>query len=154
MLDNELAALCGVETGHFNRAMKRNAAPFPADVALRLTHEEWEALGCQIGTLKTGGRGQRRKDFPRVFTEHGAILAATVLNSARAVAPSVHVVRAFARIRREVLASSRLEARLQIIGKNLLTHDAGLGGLYPKIRPLLLPPPEPPRRAIGCHTEN
>lgn len=76
MLDSELALLYGVETGQFNRAMKRNAARFPADFAFRLTLEEWASLRCQIGTLKTGGRGQHRKYLPQVFTEHGAIMAA------------------------------------------------------------------------------
>ncbi|MBU6402061.1 MAG: ORF6N domain-containing protein [Verrucomicrobia bacterium] len=64
MLDSELALLYGVETGHFNRAMKRNAARFPADFTFRLTREEWEALRCQIGTLKTASRGQHRKYKP------------------------------------------------------------------------------------------
>lgn len=117
MLDSELALLYGVQTGQFNRAMKRNAARFPADFAFRLTLEEWAALRCQIGTLKTGGRGQHRKYLPQVFTEHGAIMAATVLNGARAVSMSVYLVRAFV-----------------------------------KIRPLLLPTPEPSRRRIGFHT--
>lgn len=152
MLDSELALLYGVETGQFNRAMKRNAARFPADFAFRLTQEEWAALRCQIGTLKTGGRGQHRKYLPQVFTEHGAIMAATVLNSARAVSMSVYVVRAFVQIRRELLANSTLEARLQKIEKTLLGHDAGLRDLYQKIRPLLLPTAEPPRRRIGFHT--
>lgn len=154
MLDSELALLYGVETRQFNRAMKRNAARFPADFAFRLTQEEWAALRCQIGTLKTGGRGQHRKYLPEVFTGHGAIMAATVLNSARAVAMSVYVVRAFVRIRRELLANSTLEARLQRIEKTLLAQDAGLRDLYRKTKPLLLPPPETPRRAIGFHAKD
>lgn len=151
MLDTELALLYGVETGQFNRAMKRNAARFPSDFAFHVTKDEWETLRCQIGTLKPAGRGQHRKYLPQVFTEHGAIMAATVLNSQRAVAMSVYVVRAFVKIRREMLADATLEARLQKIEKTLLAHDAGLRDVYQKLRPLLLPPPAPPRRRIGFH---
>lgn len=64
MLDSELALLYGVETGQFNRAMKRNSARFPADFAFQLTKAEWDSLSCQIGTLKTAGRGQHRKYLP------------------------------------------------------------------------------------------
>jgi len=86
MLDSDLALLYGVETKQFNRAISRNAARFPADFVFQLSKDEWEALRCQIVTLKTSGRGQHRKYLPLVFTEHGAIMAATVLNSERAVA--------------------------------------------------------------------
>jgi hypothetical protein len=153
MLDSDLALLYGVETGQFNRAMKRNAARFPADFAFQLTRNEWHSLRCQIGTLKAPGRGRHRKYLPRVFTEHGAIMAATILHTPRAVAMSVYVVRAFVRIRRELLANAMLEKRLAQIERNLIAHDGALRDIYEKIRPLLLPPPEPPKRRIGFHTE-
>ena len=149
VLDSDLAAVYGVETGHFNRAMKRNADRFPADFAVQLTREEWSSLRCQIGTLESFGRGRHRKYLPHVFTEHGAIMAATILDSARAVAMSVYVVRAFIRLRNELLASVTLEKRLAHIENTLLTHDAALRDVYDKLRPLLLPPPEPSRRRIG-----
>jgi len=91
--------------------------------------------------------GGRRK-LPWVFTEHGAIMAATILNSKRAVAMSVYVVRAFVRMRQEMLANTTLEKRLAVIEKTLIGHDAALRDLYQKIRPLLLPP-EKPKRRIG-----
>ena len=150
VLDNDLALLYGVETGSFNRAIKRNASRFPNDFAFRLTDAEWEALRCQIGILKTG-RGQHRKYLPWVFIEHGALMAASLLNSERAVAMSVYVVRAFVKMRRELLADATLEARLSKIDKTLLSHDAALRDLYAKLRPLLLPPSEPPKRRIGFH---
>jgi hypothetical protein len=87
-----------------------------------------------------------------VFTEHGAIMAATVLNNPRAVAMSVYVVRAFVRVRNELLANTTLEKRLAYIEKTLLAHDVALRELIEKIRPLLLPPPEGPKRRIGFHT--
>jgi hypothetical protein len=80
-------------------------------------------------------------------------MAATILNSQRAVGMSVYVVRAFVKMRRELLANATLEARLENIEKTLLTHDPALRDVYQKLKPLLLPPPEKPRRRIGFHTE-
>ncbi len=90
MLDSDLALLYGAETRYFNRAVQRNAARFPAEFSFVLTRKEFSDLMFQIGTSK--GRGGRRK-LPRVFTEHGAIMAATILNSEQAVAMSVYVIR-------------------------------------------------------------
>ena len=90
----ELADLYGVTTKRFNEQVRRNRERFPADFMFQLTAEEAEALRSQIATSKTVGRGGRRY-FPYAFTGHGAIMAATVLNSPRAVEMSVYVVRAF-----------------------------------------------------------
>ena len=84
MFDSDLASIYGVETKALNRAVKRNLDRFPKDFVFQLTRRESEVLRYQIGTLKTG-RGQHRKYLPCAFTEHGAIMAANVLNSARAV---------------------------------------------------------------------
>lgn len=118
-----------------------------------MTAEEWAGLRSQIVTLKTGGRGEHRKYLPLVFTEHGAIMAASILSSPRAVAMSVYVVRAFVRLRNELLANTTLEKRLAHIEKTLIAHDGALREIYEKIRPLLLPPPESPKRRIGFHAE-
>ena len=99
LLDSSLAAMYGVPTKRFNEQVKRNLARFPADFAFQLSDEEAESLRSQIATLKKGGRGQHRKYLPYAFTEHGAIMAAMVLNSARAVEMSVYVVRAFVQLR-------------------------------------------------------
>ena len=151
VLDSDLAAIYGVTTGSFNKAVARNLQRFPEDFTFVLKRDEFEALIFQVGTSK--GRGGRRK-LPRVFTEHGAIMAATILNSPRAVAMSVYVVRAFVRLRNEMLANTTLEKRLAIIEKTLVAHDTALRDVYDKIRPLLLPPPEPPKRRIGVHTDS
>ena len=87
--------------------------------------------------------------MPYAFTEHGAIMAANVLNSRQAIEMSVFVVRAFIKMREQLLNRAELERRLVEIEKVLLSHDAALRDLYQKIRPLLLRPPEPPRRKIG-----
>jgi hypothetical protein len=150
VLDSDLAAIYGVTTGNFNKAVKRNLERFPEDFTFVLKKEEFDSLIFQIGT--SNGRGGRRK-LPRVFTEHGAIMAATILNSPRAVAMSVYVVRGFVRLRNELLANTALERRLAQIEMTLIDHDAALRDIYEKIRPLLLPPSEPPKRRIGFHTD-
>jgi phage regulator Rha-like protein len=146
ILDSDLAALYGATTSHFNRAIKRNEDRFPGDFSFVLTKQEFDDLMCQIGT--SSSHGGRRKPI-RVFTEHGAIMAANVLNSRHAVRMSVYVVRAFVRMREELLSRSNMEKRLTQIEKTLVGHDVALHDLYQKIRPLLLPPSDPPRRRIG-----
>jgi hypothetical protein len=92
LLDSELAALYGVSTKRFNEQIRRNRKRFPADFLFQLTAEESSSLRSQSATLKTG-RGQHRKYLPYVFTEHGATMAATILNSPLAIEMSVYVVR-------------------------------------------------------------
>lgn len=118
----------------------------PDDFMFRLASEEYEPLRFQFGTLK---RGQHSKYLPYAFTEHGAIMAATVLNSPQAVEMSVFIVRAFVKMREQLVATATLAKRLEEIEKRLLTHDVALRDLYRKIRPLLLPPPEKPKKGIG-----
>ena len=102
----------------------------------------------QIVTLK---RGQNIKYLPFAFTEHGALMAANVLRSRRAVEMSVFVVRAFVRMRQAMLSRYEMEKRLDQIEKVLLVHDDSLKELYERIRPLLLPPADPPKPRIGFH---
>ena len=142
ILDADLAALYGVETKRFNEAVKRNAARFPVDFMFQLTAEESDSLRSQIATLKTG-RGQHRKYLPYVFTEHGAIMAATLLNSPRAVEVSVFVVRAFVQLR-EFLASNKdlarqLKALEKRIEKKLGSHDQAIAGIIDTLRQLMSP---------------
>jgi phage regulator Rha-like protein len=87
--------------------------------------------------------------MPYAFTEHGTIMAATVLNSTRAVEMSVFVVRAFVKMREQLMATATLAQRLAEVEKVLLTHDSALRDLYQKIRPLLLPDVVPTKRKIG-----
>ena len=151
LLDTELATLYGVTTKRFNEQVRRNAKRFPVDFMFQLTAEEISSLRSQIATLKLG-RGQHRKYLPYVFTEHGAIMAATILNSPRAIEMSVYVVRAFVQLR-ELLASNKelarrfaqLETRLD---KKLTTHDEAIAAILSAIRQLMHPP-VPKRRPIG-----
>jgi len=147
ILDSDLAKLYGVSTGNLNKAVQRNLDRFPKDFIFQLSSEEAKALRFQSGTSNQG-RGGRRY-LPWAFTEHGALQVSNTLNSARAVAMSVYIIRAFIRLREELAANSTLEKRLAVIDKTLLTHDTVLRDIYQKIKPLLLPPPDPPRKKIG-----
>ncbi|HET9870284.1 MAG TPA: ORF6N domain-containing protein, partial [bacterium] len=91
--------------------------------------------------------------LPYAFTEYGAIMAANVLNSLEAVEMSVFVVRAFVRMREKLTANQILEKRLAEIERKLLLHDTSLRDIYDRIRPLLLSPPEKPKRRIGFTAE-
>jgi phage regulator Rha-like protein len=135
--------------------VRRNAERFPADFMFALSQEEWDALRSQSATLKTG-RGQHRKYLPYAFTEHGAIMAATVLNSPRAVEVSIYVVRAFVQLR-ELLAGHKelakrlneLETRME---RKLMTQDQAIAGILNAIRQLMAPPPAQKKRPIGFVT--
>jgi hypothetical protein len=149
ILDADLARIYGVTTKRLNEQVRRNADRFPSDFMIQLTPSETkevQALRSQFATLK---RGRHIKYLPRVFTEHGAIMAANVLNSPEAIQMSVFVVRAFIKMREALISRSELERRLLRIENVLLAHDESIRELYDEIRPLLLPPPEPPRKKIG-----
>jgi aromatic ring-opening dioxygenase LigB subunit len=136
ILDSDLATLYGVTVAAFNQAVKRNAERFPADFAFQLTREEYDSLRSQSVILKSG-RGAHRKYLPRVFTEHGAVMAASVLNSPKAVEMSVEVVRAFVRLR-QILASNRqLATKVEEIERRLATHDKTLRGQGENIKTLI-----------------
>lgn len=150
LLDAELALLYGATTARLNQQVRRNRKRFPADFLFELTAKEFSALMLQNATSK-GGRGGRRK-LPLAFTEHGAIMAATILNSPRAVEMSVYVVRAFVQLR-EMLSSNKELARrfaqLQTrLDKKLTTHDEAIAAILSAIRQLMNPP-APKRRGIG-----
>jgi len=155
IVDADLATLYGVPTKRLNEQVRRNAERFPADFMFALDQEEWEALRSQFATLKTG-RGQHRKYLPYAFTEHGAIMAATVLNSPRAVEVSIYVVRAFVQLRELLAGHKELAKRLDQpearMERKLLTHDQAIAGILDAIRQLMAPPPAPKKRPIGFVT--
>jgi len=97
LLDADLARFYGVQTRNLNKAVSRNQRRFPEDFAFKLTSAEKEALMFQIGTSKPGRGGTRKP--PVVFTEQGVAMLASVLHSARAVAMSVAIIRAFVELR-------------------------------------------------------
>ena len=158
MLESDLAKLYGVPTFRLNEQVKRNRRRFPDDFMLQLTKEEIAALRSQIAMLKTGGRGQHSKYRPYVFTEQGVAMLSGVLNSERAIAVNIAIMRAFVKIR-EVLASHKdLAKRLETIERHLAGHDVQLGKQAKEIRSVfeaihqLMEPPVRPKPQIGFHT--
>ena len=170
VLDADLARLYGSSTKRFNEAFRRNRRRFPGDFAFQLTPSEFEHLRSQFAMSKrqpidsstqnwsqfaTSSSAHRgRRYVPWAFTEHGALMAANVLRSDRAVQMSVFVVRAFVRLREQVAANTAILKRLAEIDKTLLEHDSALRDLYQKLLPLLQPPADSPKRGIGFHTGN
>ena len=152
ILDTDLARIYGVPTFRLNEAVKRNRRRFPEDFLFQLTAEEHAALTSQSAMSKPGRGGRRTR--PYAFTEHGALQVANVLNSSKAEAMSIYVIRAFIRMREELSANQAVSKRLAEIERTLLTHDAALRDLYQKLRPLLLPPPDQPKRRIGFRTDD
>jgi hypothetical protein len=140
-----------------NQAVRRNSEKFPEDFVFRLTAQEAKALRSQTVISKTADKPQSgsgskrggRRYLPLAFTEHGALMAANVLRSQRAVEMSVFVVRAFVQMRQQLLTTRTLEKRLGEIEKTLLAHDTALVELFKAIKPLLLPPEVAKPRRIG-----
>lgn len=154
ILDSDLARLYGIRVKRLNEQVKRNPGKFPPDFAFTLSAREWAALRSQIATLNPPGRGRHRKYPPTAFTEHGALQVANVLSSPQADAMSVYVIRAFVKSREELAANAAILKRLAEIDRTLLQHDTALRDIYTKLRPLLAPPPEPPRKEIGFHVKD
>ena len=121
MLDSDLASVCQVETKVLNQAVKRNLARFPADFVFRLIDEEVDSLRRQIGTSKTGRGGRRYSPF--AFTEHRAVMLASVLNSPTAVEASIRVVRAFVKMRSILALHKDLAKRIEQLSKIAVKHE-------------------------------
>jgi hypothetical protein len=151
VLDSDLAAFYGETTKRFNQQVRRNLNRFPTDFMFQLDAEESAALRLQSATLKSG-RGQHRKYLPLVFTEHGAIMAATLLGSPRATQISVHVVRAFVELRGLVASNRELAGKVQRLERKVSTHDRHIAELADSMSQLLQAPAPPPKRAIGFVT--
>ena len=148
LLDADLATLYGVATKVLNQAVRRNADRFPEDFCFVLTAAEKLEVVTNCDHLV---RLKFSPVRPRAFTEHGALMAANLLNSARAVAMSVYVIRAFVKMRESQAVSEGTLKRLAEIDKTLLVHDVALREILEKLRPLLAPPPTPPKPEIGFH---
>jgi hypothetical protein len=146
LIDADLASIYGVETRVLNQAIKRNSERFPKDFIFQLNAEEKLKVITNCDHL---ARLKFAKSLPFAFTEHGALMAATVLNSPSAVAMSVYVIRAFIQMREQLAANREILQRLAEIDKTLLDHDSVLRDIYRQLLPLLQPVPGPPKRRIG-----
>jgi phage regulator Rha-like protein len=158
ILDKDLARVYGVTTARLNQQVKRNIERFPLDFVFQLTATESAALMLQFATSNKG-RGGRRK-LPNAFTEHGAIMAASMLNSRTAVHMSVFVVRAFVKMREALAQNSQLAAKLAELERRLTdrldVHEKAIVHILDEIRELMAPPPQPvpERRQIGFHVRD
>jgi hypothetical protein len=148
LLDADLAALYGVKTRALNQAVKRNAERFPSDFMFRLSARELDNWRSQSVISNPGARMALRR-APLAFTEHGALMAATVLATPRAVQASLYVVRAFVQLRQFLTSNKDLARRLEEHERKLTTHDQAIAGLVETIRQLMAPPAPRRRRSIG-----
>ena len=148
MLDSDLARVYGTSTARLNEQFKRNRDRFPGDFAFQLTSDEFANLMSQIAT--SSWHGGRRK-LPWVFTEHGAIMLASVLNSPVAIEASVRVVRAFVYLREQISTNGELARKFAELEKRLNGHDESIATLFEAIRQLLEPPTPEGRHEIGFH---
>lgn len=147
MMDYDLAALYGVTTARLNEQVRRNAERFPEDFMFQLGKQEFAALMSQIA-ISNVGRGGRRK-LPYAFTEHGAIMAASILRSPRAIEVSVYVVRAFVRLRELLASNKELAKKLDELERKFSSHDRTIVQLVNAIRDLMAPPEPRRKRPIG-----
>jgi len=144
ILDSDLAELYGVEVKRLNEQVKRNASRFPDDFLMRLTPEEVAELKPQIAASGSSHGGRRY--LPYAFTEHGAIMAASVLNSVRAVEMSIFVVRAFVRMREALAANEQIMLKLTELESRVEGHDTSIQDVIEAIRELMEPLPATGRR--------
>ena len=145
ILDADLAELYGVTTKRLNEQVKRNRERFPEDFMFRLTADEKAQVVANCDHLH---RFKYSTVLPSAFTEHGAIMAASVLNTSRAVEVSVFVVRAFVRLRDVLATHKALACKLEELDHKVGTHDKAIRMILDAIKNLMRQP-EPPRRTIG-----
>jgi hypothetical protein len=146
MLDADLARLYGASTKQLNQQVKRNRSRFPADFLFTLTAEEKAEVVTNCDHLR---RLRFSPTLPTAFTEHGAIMAATILSTPRAVEMSVYVVRVFVKLRRVLLDHHELALKLAELERKVEGHDDTIRSLVAAVRELMIPPPEPKRGRIG-----
>ena len=152
ILAADLAKIYGVEPRALNQAVKRNQERFPEDFIFRLTREEAMTLPLSRSQSVILKRGANIKYLPYVFTEHGAMMAANVLNSPHAVRMSVFVVRAFIRLRHTVAFHKEIMIKLDELERKFTAHDSDIKRLFATVRQLMAPP-ESNKRKIGFLVE-
>lgn len=160
MLDAELAALYGVETKVLVQAIKRNIERFPSDFMFQLDADEWQSLRSQFVTSNVGRGGRRYAPF--AFTEQGVAMLSSVLNSPRAIAINIEIMRAFVQVRSMAATHQDLAKQLAELQDKTealaMSHDtfsrntrAQLKQVFDALRELMTPP-DPPKRPIGFVT--
>jgi hypothetical protein len=143
LLDSDLASLYGVTTKRLNEQVRRNGDRFPQDFVFQLTNHEVRASRSQFATLNSG-RGSNVKHLPYAFTEHGAVMAATILNSAQAAAMSVYIVRAFVRLRAMLEGNAHIARKLDMLEKSVAVLDADTKRQFKELRAVVFALASPP----------
>ena len=151
IIDADLAQFYDVPTKRLNEQVKRNKARFPEDFMFQLSSDEKSELVANCDHLE---KLKYSKNLPYAFTEHGAIMAASVLNSKRAVEVSVFIVRAFVKLRRMIAEHKELSRKIAKIESHLAEHDEQIMELIKAIKQLLKPEPPPKKRRIGFKAEH
>ncbi len=152
ILDADLARLYGVTTRRLNEQIRRNADRFPTDFVFQLSDEEALNLKSHFATSSSGHGGRRK--LPLAFTEHGALMAASVLSSPTAVQASVYVVRAFIRLRELLAGHAELSQKLAELESRVDSHDEQISAVIEALRQLLAPPEEVPQRRMGFRVQD
>jgi hypothetical protein len=150
MVDSDLARIYGVSTKQLNQQVKRNRKRFPSDFAFQLTAQEFRSIRSQNVTASKRAKAA----LPWVFTEHGAIMLASVLNSELAMEASVRVTRAFVRLRQILAGNEELAGKLAQVERKLGGHDEAIEQLFSVLRKLLEEPGLEDRREIGFHVKD
>jgi hypothetical protein len=148
LLDADLAALYEVPTKVLLQAVRRNLERFPQDFMFQLDKQEFAILRSQIVTSSWGGR----RTVPYAFTEQGVAMLSTVLNSVRAIAVNIEIMRAFVRLRELIASNKELAAKLSELEKKISTHDQAITEIMHAIRELMAPPQPAKKRPIGFVT--
>jgi phage regulator Rha-like protein len=151
IVDTALAEIYGVPVKRLNQQVRRNARRFPVDFMFQITRRQFAILKMQFATsrLRHGGR----RSFPFAFTEHGAIMAATVFNSDQAVEMSVFVVRAFVRLRHLIADNKVLASKIAELEEQMTVHDGKIQDIFQAINQLMSPLPRR-RSKIGFQIQS
>ena len=147
MLDSDLARLYGIEAKYLIRQVRRNKDRFPDDFMFELTKKEYEILRCQIGTSRWGGR----RYLPLAFTEQGVAMLSSVLNSKRAIAVNIQIMRIFVQLKELMISHKDLAYKIEGLERKFKTHGKKFVLVFKAIRQLMAPLPEKPKPGIGFH---
>ena len=146
MFDRDLAALYGVDTGHFNQSVSRNLERFPEDFMFPLNDREFKNLISQFGISSWGGT----RKMPRLFTEHGILMLSSILNSKRAIQVNIQIMRTFTRIREFILNHKDLQKKIQNLERK---YDSQFRAVFETIKELEEPIKQKRKRTIGFHVK-
>jgi hypothetical protein len=150
ILDADLAELYGTTTKALNQAVKRNAGRFPVDFRFQLTDAEKSEVVTNCDHL---ARLKFTRNLPNAFTEHGALMAASILSTPRAIDVSVYVIRAFVKLREFLSTHKELAHKLADLERRVSSHDEAIQSLVAGIRQLMQPPPSAAPKKIGFHVK-